>query len=38
MFRFSIMLSDKEKEQLLSQLKQYQKLFMKMEVIPTYMT
>lgn len=33
MFRFSLLLLDKEKEQLLLQLKQYQKLYMKMEVM-----
>jgi len=33
MLRFSLMLSDEEKEQLPSQIKQYQKLYMKMEVI-----
>lgn len=38
MFRFSLLLLDKEKEQLLLQLKQYQKLYMKMEVKTAYMT
>ena len=36
--RFFLLLSDKEKEQLLSQLRQYQKLHMKMEVITAFMT
>ena len=38
MSRFSLLLSDKEKEQLLLQLKQYQKLYMKTEVITASMT
>ena len=36
--RIFILLSDKEKEQLLSRLQQYQKLHMKMEVITAFMT